>query len=184
MDEIKYIRKERKTPDTFQDIASWETKRRTFLKGLVVAGALSQISILSSCKANLERGDDILSAEQATILKSVLEILWPDDGNGPGSEDIKAFEYVVWVLHDELNRYEDDNEFIIDGLIWTNETAEEIYFDKYVNLDQDEKEALIGLVVETSWGKSWGSAMLTLIFEALLMDPIYGCKPNEVGWTW
>jgi len=26
--------------------------------------------------------------------------------------------------------------------------------------------------------------MLTLIFEALLLDPIYGVNTNNIGWNW
>jgi gluconate 2-dehydrogenase gamma chain len=51
-------------------------------------------------------------------------------------------------------------------------------------LDQEQKEALVGLFTQLDWGKNWCAAMLMLIFEALLLDPLYGGNTNEAGWKW
>ncbi len=184
MDDIKKISKKYKIPDTFQNIEHWETKRRGFLKGLLVAGALSQVSLLQSCKETLEKGNEFLTSEQATILNSVLNIIWPDDGNGPNADEINVFQYIMWVLGDEINRYEEDNQYIIDGIDWTNEISNEIYFTDYIELEQNQKEALVNQIAKVAWGKQWCSALSSLTLESLLLDPIYGCQPDEVGWKW
>lgn len=187
MDETKRIRKtERNIPDTFSNLESWELNRRKFLKGLLVAGAASQLAFIQSCDRSkvLLEGNDLLSAEQATTLDRILTIIFPDDGNGPSAKDLKAFEYVMWVLHDQFRREPEDNEYIIEGLDWANETAVEIYEEKFTELEDERQEKLVGLFTELDWGENWMSVMVTLVLEALLMDPIYGCNPDGIGWTW
>ena len=90
----------------------------------------------------------------------------------------------MWVLHDSLDRKTEDNSYIIEGLDWANETAQEIYFKPFVELDEKEKEALIGKFTLLDWGENWSSMLITLILEALVLDPIYGGNTNEAGWTW
>ncbi len=183
MEESKRIRK-KSIPSAFQNIENWETNRRTFLRGALIAGALTQITVFTSCSKQLREANDILTAEQSTILYDVLNIFFPDDGNGPSIEDINAFGYIMWVLQDTLNRKTSENEYIIEGIDWANETAEEIYFMPFVELDQEQKEALVGKFTELNWGKNWSSVLITLICEAVVLDPIYGGNTNEVGWEW
>lgn len=179
----KNIRK-KAVPNRFQNLEKWETDRRTFLRGALIAGAMTQISMFTSCSAELRESNDLLTAEQSTILYDVLDIFFPNDGNGPGIEEINAFGYIMWVLHDSLNRKAEDNEYIIEGLGWADETAQEIYFMPFVELEQKQKEALVGKFTELNWGKNWSSVLITLICEALLLDPLYGGNTNEVGWEW
>ncbi|NOQ71669.1 MAG: hypothetical protein GQ574_06695 [Crocinitomix sp.] len=183
MEDSKRIRK-KTIPSTFQNIEKWETNRRTFLRGALIAGALTQITAFTSCSKQLREGNEILTAEQSTILFDVLNIFFPDDGNGPSIEEINAFGYIMWVLQDTLNRKTSENDYIIEGIDWANETAEEIYFTPFVELDQKQKEALVGKFTELNWGKNWSSVLITLICEAVLLDPLYGGNTNEVGWEW
>lgn len=182
---MKYIKKwsDRKIPDTFKDIEQWETNRRSFLRAALIAGAASQIAWFTSCSAQLEEGSEYLTPEQATILKSILMIIFPDDGNGPSAEEINSFGYIVWVLSDNY-RDPEDNQYIIDGLDWSNDKAQEIYQEDYYKLDQEQKEALVEQFVELDWGKNWMSVMVTLVLESLLLDPIYGGNVDEKGWKW
>lgn len=182
--EGKIKKQERTIPDTFKNLENWETNRRTFLRGALVAGAMTQIGLFTSCSAELEEANDLLTAEQSTILTQILDLFFPNDGNGPSAKDINAFGYIMWVLHDSLNRKTEDNEYIIEGLDWANETAQEIYFKPFVELNQEEREVLVGKFTQLNWGKSWSSVMITLIFEALLLDPIYGGNTDELGWKW
>ena len=170
-------------PDTFKDIEKWETNRRKFLRSVLVAGAASQIAWFTSCSTSLEKGNEHLTAEQSTILKSILMIIFPDDGNGPSADDINSFGYIIWVLSDNYRKKE-DNEYIIEGINWADETAQDIYFDSYVNLDHNQREALVEQFVELDWGKNWMSVMVTLVLESLLLDPIYGGNTDEKGWEW
>jgi len=171
-------------PNRYLDLEQWQTDRRKFLRGALLAGAMTQIGLFTSCSTKLKEGNDLLTAEQATILNDVLNIFFPNDGNGPDAEDINAFGYVMWVLHDTLNRKIEDNAYILVGLNWADETAQEIYFSPFVELSQEQKEALVGKFTELDWGKNWSSMIITLILEALVLDPIYGGNKNEAGWNW
>lgn len=183
MEETERNRK-KSVPSIFQNLENWETNRRTFLRGALIAGALTQITAFTSCSKQLREANDILTAEQSTILYDVLNIFFPNDGNGPSIDDINAFGYILWVLHDTLNRKTSENDYIIEGINWANETAEELYFVPFVELDQKQKEALVGKFTELNWGKNWSSVLITLICEAVLLDPLYGGNTNEVGWKW
>lgn len=183
MENDQRIRKQT-IPDPFQNLEKWETSRRSFLRSALIAGAMTQIATFTSCSPNLKEGNDLLTAEQSTILNDILFVFFPDDGNGPSHEDINAFGYIMWVLHDSLDRNTADNAYIIEGLDWANQTAQEIYFKPFIELDEKEKEALIGKFTVLDWGENWSSMVITLILEALVLDPIYGGNTNEVGWTW
>ena len=183
MEENNLIRK-KEIPKKLMDIEKWEVNRRKFIRGALLAGAMTQISFFTSCSTQLEKGNDLLSPEQATILTDVLNIFFPDDGNGPSARDINTFGYIMWVLHDSLNRKSEENQYIIDGLGWTNETAQEVYVTKFIDLDQKQKEEVIAKVTQLKWGRSWSSMLVTLIMEALLLDPLYGGNTDEKGWKW
>ena len=124
--------------------------------------------LLPLAPPNLKEGNDLLSAEHATILNDILAVFFPNDGNGPSYVDINTFGYIMWVLHDSLDRKTEDNSYIIEGLDWANETAQEIYFKPFVELDEKEKEALIGKFTVLDWGENWSSMLITLILEALV----------------
>lgn len=175
--------KEVKIPDTFANIEKWETNRRSFLRAALVAGAASQIAWFTSCSTQLEEANEYLTAEQSTILKSIQSIIWPDDGNGPSIDDLNTFGYTMWVFGNNYNQHE-DRDYLIEGLDWASQTSAEIYFKKYVDLNDDQREALVAKFVEMNWGKNWLSVMVTLVMESALLDPIYGGNKNEVGWNW
>ncbi|MEX1000943.1 MAG: gluconate 2-dehydrogenase subunit 3 family protein [Crocinitomicaceae bacterium] len=183
MRENNKIRKVVSVPSTFKDIEKWESNRRSFLRAALIAGAASQIAWFTSCSSELEKANEYLTAEQSTILKSVLMAIFPDDGNGPSADELNSFGYIMWVLGDNY-RDPEDNQYIIDGLDWADETAREIYFKKYVDLSQKEKDAIIAQFVVLDWGGNWMSVMVTLVLESLLLDPIYGGNVDEKGWKW
>jgi gluconate 2-dehydrogenase gamma chain len=183
VDKTKYIKKEVKIPDTFKNIEQWDIDRRKFLKSALIAGAAAQISLFTSCSRQLEKSNEYLTAEQSTILKDLLMIIFPDDANGPSADDINSFGYIMWVLGDNYRKPE-DNEYIIEGIDWANETAFEIYNQKFVDLDAETQEKLVALFVDLDWGKNWMSVMVTLVMESLLLDPLYGGNVDEQGWKW
>ncbi len=85
---IKKPAHKKQIPSAFENISEWETNRRTFLRGALIAGAMTQIGFFQSCSVELKKGNDILTAEQATILDDILTLFFPNDGNGPGPDDI------------------------------------------------------------------------------------------------
>jgi gluconate 2-dehydrogenase gamma chain len=124
-----------------------------------------------------------LSDNQLDVMSSVQQILFPDDGNGPGADDIHALEYLIWVLSDP-NKDPEEIEYIVNGIGWVEETAIEDNGKNYLKLTPTEREQLIGKISRESWGESWLSVVLSFIIEALLCDPQYGGNPDVIGWEW
>jgi len=173
-------------PATLQNIEQWQMSRRHFVKGLLIAGAITQIPFLSAClneskEAVLPFGQ--LNSTQKDILKEVQNILFPNDGNGPSAKDVNALEYLQWVISDS-RMDPSEVEYLLNGIKWIEEISDEIYSNSFLELSQNEKENLIAKVSKQNWGESWLSVVLTLIFEALLSDPQYGGNINSTGWEW
>ncbi len=171
-----------KQPKAFKDMKSWHLSRKFFLQSVIMGGVLSQLPVVKIL-GNTVKDTSILSEKQLSIVSSVQEILFPADDNGPGASDINAKEYLLWVLADP-EKDPEEVKYIINGIGWVDETAEETLSKPYLELTQPEKEKLIETISHKSWGESWLSIILTFIFEALLSDPQYGGNPNGTGWKW
>lgn len=178
------MKDEIKQTSPFDDIEQWEASRRTFLKGAILAGALSQLSWFTSCSEQLKSTNTILNEEQSATLDKVLMIFFPNDGNGPSADDINTFGYIIWVLEDSLNRKTEDNSFIIEGIDRLNERSQELFKSYFSPLKEKQQNKVIEAHVEDDETRKWCSALITLIFEALLLDPIYGGNVEEQGWEW
>ena len=182
--------KNKVAPTSIQNIEQWQLSRKKFVKGLLLAGVLTQLPFLSACteqniNTEISNGNNIssLNKTQISILKDIQLILFPNDGNGPSAKDVNAHLYLEWVISDARM---DPSEagYIVNGLKWTNETAQEEFDDDFLNLSDSKKEKLVRLISGEKWGESWLSVILTLIFEALLCDPQYGGNTNNKGWNW
>lgn len=166
-----------------QDLIRWKTSRRKFLRAALVTGAVTQIPLFTSCSNITELKNDIFSAEEMTALKIILEEIWPNDGNGPSIDELNALQYILWVLEDK-DKLQWSNEQIIKGVSWSMELSREKMNAEVFDLAQKERKELMKYIVEDSFGEKWVSILITHIYEALILDPIYGAQPNEAGWTW
>ena len=169
-------------PDKFKNTDAWQLSRKKFIGGVFMGGFLASLPSVSVLGNSLGE-KDILSGNQFSIVTSVQKILFPSDGNGPGAYDVMADKYLLWVLSD-VRMDPEEIEYIIDGIGWVDETAEENFSKSYTQLSQSEKEELIADISNESWGSSWLSVILTFIFEAMLSDPQYGGNPDKIGWEW
>jgi gluconate 2-dehydrogenase gamma chain len=174
-------RKPNKKPDVLNQTSIWNVSRRDFLGSIMAGGLFCIIPSTSSYGLNID--SQILSSDQLLLVASVQGILFPSDGNGPGAHDIMAERYLLWVLSD-IRIDPEEKEYVINGIGWVDETAEEYYFLKYNQLSQKQKEELIEDISKEDWGRSWLGVILNFIFEALLSDPQYGGNPDEIGWNW
>jgi gluconate 2-dehydrogenase gamma chain len=153
--------------------------RRNFIGGLLAGTVLASGNLKA---VNISSGD-ILTDDQFQLIRSVQQILLPSDGNGPGAKDIIADTYLLWVLSD-IRMDPEEKEYIINGIGWVDETAEEEFSMGYNKLSQEKKEELIEIISREKWGRSWLGVILNFIFEALLSDPQYGGNPDNIGWNW
>ena len=162
-------------------IKSWELSRRSFIKGTTALVLLSQLQLLDSCTKDFVE-NNVLDEQQYKILVSIQNILFPKGEFGPSAKEINAHLYLIWVLSDEFV-LKDDKKYLVDGLQWIQETAQEDYYKDYLNLSDKEKEQLISNVSQKTWGENWLSYMLSYVIEAMVSDPIYGFQ-NGVGVKW
>lgn len=176
---------DRKSPFDSDQLFLWQTNRRQILRAALITGTLSQFSFLQSCETEneTEAGNEILDGKQMSILKSVLNILFPDDGNGPSIESLNTLNYILWVLRDP-GASGKNKDYLVEGIDWADETAFEKSGKNYLDLDQQERERAVKNYIETEYGEEWCSIMMTLILESLVLDPIYGGNPDGIGWKW
>lgn len=166
-----------------RDLQSWNLSRKNFIRTAVAGGFIANLPILKLSAGAASAGIETLNIDERQIIKSVQNILFPDDGNGPGANDIHALEYLEWVLAD-AEKDPDEIRYIINGTGWLNESANEILMKDFNELTLSEQENIIAKVSATGWGESWLSVILTFIFEALLCDPQYPGNPESIGWKW
>jgi gluconate 2-dehydrogenase gamma chain len=164
----------------------WEISRKEFLKSLLVMGVAANIPFLTSCetKEDPEFFDCTpLSPEHLKVLQAVQLVLFPKEGNGPSALEVNADKWIVYVLNDAIEPQR-EKDFIVEHLEGLNQLSKETHKVSYDLLSMDRQGDLLELFFEEKAPKRWGSRMLTLIFEALLLDPLYGVNPNNIGWKW
>ncbi len=146
-------------------------------------GVLSQIPLTWSCSSFSENKNAVFNGKQVKMVQIIQQILFPDDGFGPGATQLKADRYLEWVLSDS-RMDPDDKEYIFKGFKWVDETADENFKSSFLLLNAQQQQQLIRDISRTDWGESWLSIILTYILEALLADPQYGGNPEGKGWKW
>lgn len=176
--------KETKKKQPKKDLWKWKQNRRSFIQNILAVTAITLTPWWVSCQRenNTNQGFSFSVLEQE-ILSIVQEFLFPNDGNGPGTKQIKSLEYLQWVLLDpEIDK--EEAQYIRNGIAWVNETAEEEKSIPFLKLSKKNQQEVLAFIAKTEWGESWYSVLLTFIFEALLSDPIYGGNKNEIAWQW
>jgi hypothetical protein len=170
-------------PRSFRDPKAWNLSRKAFIRSTMAAGLALNFPLHRGISGVVADDDKVLKKDQRLIMQNVQDILFPDDGNGPGAKDIHALEYLEWVLSDK-EKDPDEIKYIINGIDWLNETAEEAYSQEFQELSRTQQEEIIAKISVERWGESWLSVILTFIFEALLCDPQYPANPDGIGWAW
>lgn len=160
----------------------YRISRTYFLRALLLSGAALQLPLLNSCHPDTSEDAFPLNSSQYSTLKALLSVLWPSSGDGPGAELIQAPLHIVSVLNDpEMD--ETEVQRIMDQLDKFGKECESGYGAPFHTLEADEQHAFTRKVAD-SWGESWISRLLTLVFEALLLDPLYNVNPDGIGWDW
>lgn len=163
----------------------WQLSRKAFVRTLLLSGIAFQLPWLTSCETDdkLSKNVSPLNEKQFRIIREVQLTLFPEDGNGPSALHVNADKYLLWVLRDPLLDPEENN-FIIEGIDKFNNASRESYFADFNKLFEGDKNEFMKFIVKEDWAERWLSRLLTLIFEALLLDPIYGGNPDDIGWHW
>lgn len=166
----------------------WHNSRRVFIRNILLGAAALHVPFLISCESDESlqlNGKGIFTDKEMHFLYSIQNILFPADGNGPSAADVQAHTYMVSYLSDDLLP-NSDKEYFIEGLKKIISFSKEVPIsanDCYDYTIQD-WEKLVERAAEVKEHKNFLGRVLTLIFEALLLDPIYGGNTNEIGWNW
>jgi gluconate 2-dehydrogenase gamma chain len=175
-----------KEEEDIQEDYKWELSRKEFMRSLLVIGVAVNIPFFTSCETKEDSKEfdcTPLSTEQLKVLQAVQLVLFPKEGNGPSALEINADKWIVYVLND-AREPQREKDFIVEHLEGLNQLSKETHKAPYDLLSIDRQEGVLDLFFGDKAPKRWGSRMLTLIFEALLLDPLYGVNPNDIGWTW
>ncbi|HHB78807.1 MAG TPA: hypothetical protein ENK85_06205 [Saprospiraceae bacterium] len=157
--------------------------RRQFIKGLGVIGMWSMLPYLSGCRSDFSPVKEGILGTHSQMAADVMDILFPEDGHGPGSVQINAYSYLNWVLADE-NYDADIKKSIFKGFARLADFSKEHLGKPFGKMSPKEKEHLIAKVTQYGWGESLMARLVSLILDALVIDPIYGVNVKEVGWKW
>jgi len=152
--------------------------RRNFLKGLTATAILWQFPFLQSCQKTAVSNQ--LSKEKQQILHRVFEILFPPLP-GPGFKEINAIQHLKKFLSDPLIDPE-EQQFIINVIDELNEHTLKETNQNFITVNKNQQKKVFKTFLSNYRGEAWASKLLTIIFEALLLDPIYNINKNEAGW--
>ncbi|MFK8046201.1 MAG: gluconate 2-dehydrogenase subunit 3 family protein [Crocinitomicaceae bacterium] len=166
------------------NIEDWNKSRRQFIKGLVAAGIMTQIGFLESCN----HSDDLIkesffSENELKNITEIINVLFPDNGNGPSAGQINVIPHIIWTIQDKTFGYDAYDMFLI-SLEKLSEHCNDMYKKDFKELDTVNKNRVIESISVLKWGERLLSNTTNYIFEALVLDPSYNVNRNEVGWDW
>ncbi len=176
------------TDNVTSDSKNWEFNRRNWLKITALGLAALQLPWLVSCEDNSSSevildGKGILTEEEMKFIFELQNLLVPNDGNGPSAKDVNAHNYYIWTLSDQ-NISDTDRNYFIDKTKALLELCKEQFLRYFNDLKPFEKSSFIEKNIQSGWTRTFLSRMITVIFEAILLDPVYNVNPNEIGWNW
>ena len=124
-----------------------------------------------------------LYANEVQVILQVSYHLFPNSKVGPGAADLHIAHYLAHVFKDKRIP-KGDRDYFLKGGLWLEESSFEEYNRSFLNLNSQEKEALLQQISRQRWGENFIYTSLNYIFEALLSSPVYGANPGEIGWQW
>jgi gluconate 2-dehydrogenase gamma chain len=170
---------------------NWQQSRRSWLKTMLLGGIAVQLPWLQSCDIKTETtpeqpqldGQDIFKPLEMENIHCLHNIIVPADGNGPSAADVESANYFAWMLVQPLY-VENSKTYFIDNWIKISDLCKETYQVEIKDLTPNQQQAFMLTLTESGWTRSFISKMTSVIFEAMLFDPIYGFNPNGIGWEW
>ncbi|MFK5894882.1 MAG: gluconate 2-dehydrogenase subunit 3 family protein [Pseudomonadota bacterium] len=129
--------------------------------------------------------DPGLSRRQWKTIIAVQDHLFPSNikSAAPGAKDVNAKAYFYAVLSD-ADRDDEDRKLVKNGLIELQDICWKNHQKLFVNLTLKQREKSLRILEQTANGTPWIMTVLGYVFEALLVDPVYGGNPDGIGWKW
>lgn len=128
-------------------------------------------------------GPALDEAARWRVLDAVQRHLFPSEPKAPGAQEIKALEYLKFILASDPDETE-ERRFILRGAGWLEDMAHRLNRSSFLKLDESGRERVLREIEKSEAGSNWLSTILLYLIEALLADPAYGGNPDGVGWRW
>jgi gluconate 2-dehydrogenase gamma chain len=159
-------------------------KRRDFLRGASAALAAGPLPLRAGAGAEEPPWSaQTFTRTQWELIATVQDHLLPSEPDAPGSRDVNATAYLDRTLADP--KFDPDVKgFILKGIGWLGEIAEEAERRPFPEIEPARREELLRQIAGTDSGERWLSSLVTYSLEALLADPLYGGNPGGIGWKW
>lgn len=146
-------------------------KRRQFL----ITSSLVGLSPYIEAKA--ETPFEIKFKQVKNTIELVQEHMFPEESKLPSAKQTNVIQFLFeTVAHKSYDK--DIRAFIIEG------TEEFIKREKnkFISMNEVEKEKALRAYEGTNYGSSWLSRIMTVTMEGLFSAPIYGANTNEIAW--
>jgi len=153
------------------------TTRRRFL----IAAAGGSVALLFGLPYRADAETD--AYDPWPTLDAVTRHLLPSEPGAPGAAEIRALDYLRFVVGDPKVDSE-ERAFVLQGNQWLDERAQQRLGKPFRALDGEGRELLLREIAATPAGENWIATLLTYLFEALLTAPAYGGNPDGIGWRW
>jgi hypothetical protein len=124
------------------------------------------------------------TAEELPVLEAALDRLVPSGPGSPGSRDVNAVGYLDAVLSEPEFDPLKNSEVVRAGLRRLEEEATRRGAATFPALPEEGQLEVLRGFEATAPGQRWLKRVLAFALEALLGDPVHGCQPGLVGWTW
>jgi len=147
---------------------------------LIMGDEFSINSSLSQSKVTIDPG---LSRRQWKTIIAVQNHLFPSEQDAPGAKEVNSQAYLYAVLSD-ANRDDEDRQLVKNGLLELQDICWKQYKKLFTQLTAEQAELVLRELEKLPDGRPWLMTILGYIFEALLVDPVYGGNPNGIGWKW
>jgi len=155
--------------------------RRAFMRRMT---ALLGVAGLPRVFADTNEGGKGFSEEVFwPTITAVQKHLWPAREGAPGLQDFNATPYLAAALLDPQVEA-DEREFISNGVAPLEGFTRSQFERSFFELDATEREAVLRKIETNPAGQYWLSLIIYYLFEALLVDPVYGGNTDAVGWRW
>jgi len=159
-------------------------KRRDFLKGTSAAALTAGLPLVNADSPDAgARKAKTFDPDQWALIETVQDHLLPSEPGAPGARDVKAAAYLDLALADP-GFDPDVKGFILQGIGWLREIAEEQEGRPFRLIEPGRREDLLRRIAGTGAGERWLSTLVSYALEALLADPLYGGNPDGIGWKW
>lgn len=172
---------DRDSQDFLSDWRGRVLSRRALL--MRAAGVVSATLLPWPLLAESAASDTLDEAARWHVLDQVLRHLLPSEPDTPGAVELKALDYLKFVVNDG-NLDGEDRAFLLQGAEWLAHIAKKLTGSMFVELNEVDRERVLRKIEESGPGENWLATLLLYLFEAMLADPVYGGNPDGMAWRW